>query len=147
MNDIRLIIAGSRDFNNSELLDREVDRYLEEILKEGCEIEIISGGARGADRLGEAYAKIRDYKVKKFIPDWEKYKKSAGYIRNEEMAKYATHCIIFNLDRSKGSVHMENIAIKYKLGLKVVNISSESKPSKLDKLIELTEEADLYDYY
>lgn len=40
-------------------------------------LEIVSGGARGADRLGEKYAKENNYKVKKFIPDWEKGR-SAG---------------------------------------------------------------------
>jgi len=149
MSNIKLIIAGSRDFSNPELLDREVDTYLEEILKKECGIdlvsdgegnwfwanwelqegvesedlpvEIVSGGAKGADRLGEAYAKSRDYKVKKFIPDWEKHKKSAGYIRNEEMAKYATHCICFDLG-TKGTGHMISLANKYKLGLKVINL-------------------------
>lgn len=124
MNQIRLIIAGSRDFNNSELLDREVSKYLfEEILgTDVAEIEIVSGGARGADRLGECFAKLRNLPVKIFKANWEKFNKSAGYIRNEEMAKYGTHCIVFNVGRSKGSVHMENLAKKYNLGLKVINL-------------------------
>lgn len=130
-NMIRLIIAGSRDFNDYELLKKEVDEYLfEEVIcthypdltEETAVVEIVSGGARGADKLGEKYADGRGLPFKRFIPDWEKHKKSAGYIRNEEMAKYSNYCIIFNLARSKGSVHMENIAKKYKLGLKVVNL-------------------------
>jgi len=127
MVDIKLIIAGSRDFNNPELLDREVDRYLEEILKEECEVEIVSGGARGADRLGEAYAKSRDYKVKKFIPDWEKGK-SAGMVRNIEMLKYATHCICFWNGTSKGTKHTIDNAKKYNVDLRVIGYVPELLP-------------------
>ena len=128
---IRLIIAGSRDFNDYELLKKEVDEFLfseivcnhyPDLTEETAVIEIVSGGARGADRLGEKYAEKNNLPVKCFIPDWEKHKKSAGYIRNEEMAKYSNYCIIFNLRRSKGSVHMANLAKKYNLGLKVINL-------------------------
>ena len=146
-NTIRLIIAGSRDFNNYKLLEKEVGAYLREILKEECNLdlvtegegnwgwyngeqqveilpplEIVSGGARGADRLGEKYARERNYHLKIFNADWEKNGRSAGYIRNEEMAKYANYCICFNINRSKGSAHMESLAKKHSLGLKVINI-------------------------
>lgn len=128
---IRLIIAGSRDFNDYVLLEKEVDQWLyreitvnhyPDLTKEIAVIEIVSGGARGADRLGEKYAKKNNLPIKIFEADWEKYKKSAGYIRNEEMAKYGNYAIIFNIGRSPGSVHMENLAKKYKLGLKVINL-------------------------
>lgn len=124
---IRLIIAGSRDFDDYELLEREANLYLSKIIN-GLDksitelVEIVSGGARGADNLGERYAKEHKIPLKIFKADWEKHKKSAGYIRNEEMAKYSNYCIIFNIGRSKGSVHMENIAKKYNLGLKVINL-------------------------
>jgi predicted Rossmann fold nucleotide-binding protein DprA/Smf involved in DNA uptake len=49
---VRVIIAGSRDFNDYELLKKHCD-YL---LQNQKEVEIISGGARGADKLGERYA-------------------------------------------------------------------------------------------
>ena len=52
-------------------------------------IRIISGTARGADKLGEQYAKIAHYELSKFPADWDGLGKRAGYIRNAEMAKFA----------------------------------------------------------
>lgn len=139
---IRLIIAGSRDFDDYKLLEKEVDQYLyreivvnhyPDLTEEIAVIEIVSGGARGADRLGEKYAENRGLPVKKFIPDWNGKGKSAGYLRNEEMANYGNYCICFNINRSKGSAHMENMAKKHSLGLKVVNIPVPAilpKPTK-----------------
>lgn len=51
---IRLIIAGSRDFDEYELLEKEVDKFIlsiQDSLGNGVPVEIVSGGARGADRL------------------------------------------------------------------------------------------------
>lgn len=47
----RIIIAGGRMFTDYELLEQKVD----EILRNIDEPVIISGGARGADTLGEKY--------------------------------------------------------------------------------------------
>ena len=92
---MRIIIAGSRGFNDYKLLKDEcfdiiVDMIFEN--KNGIErkdIEIISGTANGADKLGEKYANEKHFKLKKFPANWDKYGKSAGYRRNEEMAIYA----------------------------------------------------------
>ncbi len=68
--------------------------------------------ARGADRLGERYAKERGYPVRLFPADWEKFGKSAGYRRNAEMAKYADGLIAFWDGRSAGTGHMIYLAKK-----------------------------------
>lgn len=122
---IKLIIAGSRDFNDYELLEREVDSFIfkvQEKLGYGIPVEVVSGGARGADKLGERYAKDRGLPVKVFLANWDKNGRGAGYIRNEEMAKYSSDCVVFILDLSKGSTHMANLAKKYNLRLKVINL-------------------------
>jgi len=92
---MRIIIAGSRGFNDYKLLkDKCFDIIVDMIFenKNGIErkdIEIISGTANGADKLGEKYANEKHFKLKKFPANWDKYGKSAGYRRNEEMAIYA----------------------------------------------------------
>ena len=115
---IKLIVAGSRNFNNFELLKSKLNFYLQHYSKD--EIEIVSGTARGADRLGERYALASNYQLKKFPAHWNVYGKSAGYRRNEEMAKYATHCVVFIVNNSKGSSHMIELAKQYQLNLRVV---------------------------
>ena len=52
--------------------------------------------------------------------NWDKYGKRAGMIRNEEMARQATDCIVFWDRKSKGTANMIELAEKYNLRLKVV---------------------------
>jgi hypothetical protein len=114
---MKVIIAGSRDFDDYELLRKYCDFYLQS----QTEIEIVSGTARGADQLGERYAKERGYPVKQFPADWDKHGRSAGYIRNEEMAKYGDALIAFWNGNSKGTEHMINLAKQYNLKIKICN--------------------------
>jgi hypothetical protein len=113
---MKVIIAGSRDFDDYELLCK----YCDHILQNQTDIEIVSGTAKGADQLGERYAKEKEYKITRFPADWS-LGKSAGYIRNEEMAKYADALIAFWNGMSKGSKHMINLANKYNLKIRICN--------------------------
>lgn len=83
-----LLIVGSRNFHDYELFCRVTDYLLQELIKHGYRIVIISGGAKGADSMAEQYAKDRGYDIKVFKADWNKFGKSAGYIRNREMHQY-----------------------------------------------------------
>lgn len=118
----RVIVAGTREFDNYLLLRMKLTDYLSPIPNE--EIEIISGTARGADKLGEQYANDHNLKCIKFPADWNTYGKSAGYIRNAEMAKYASqeHGVLFAFwdGKSKGTKHMIDLAYKYNLETYVI---------------------------
>ena len=114
---MKVIIAGGRTFDNYAMLCESCDRTL----SLQSEIEIVSGTANGADKLGERYAIERGFTVKQFPADWDKHGKSAGYKRNEEMAQYADALIAFWDGKSKGTKHMIDLANLYKLKVKVVN--------------------------
>lgn len=116
---MKLIIAGSRDFNDYELLSKEVYKILPR--KRDSSIEIVSGGATGADALGEKYAKEHMLKIKKFPANWNLYGKSAGPIRNKEMSLYATDAIIFWDGKSKGTLSMIKFAQEQKLNFTIIN--------------------------
>lgn len=113
----KVIICGSRDFDNYELLKSKCDNILKKKKDSGEEIIIVSGCARGADKLGEKYAEENGYKVLKFPADWDKYGKRAGYLRNEKMAEEANACIAFlRSDKEcKGTLNMISISRKKKL--------------------------------
>ena len=119
---LKVIIAGSRNFNDYEMLEQLVDMYLQRYSAD--QIEIVSGGARGADSLGERYARSRGIALKVMPADWNRYGKSAGYRRNESMAQYATHCIVFWDGASRGSQHMIDLANQYNLALRIVRYRS-----------------------
>jgi hypothetical protein len=114
---MKIIIAGGRDFNNYELLKEK----LNEIVGDNSDIEIVSGMARGADLLGIKYANEFGYPIKEFPAQWDKFGKSAGYRRNEEMAKYSDTCVCFWDGKSKGTKHMIDLSNKYGLKTFVVN--------------------------
>ena len=112
MDKFKIIIAGSRKFNDYEYLKKSIDWLLsgEPYCVNEKPIEIVSGTANGADKLGERYAKEYGYLVKQFPASWNEYGKSAGYIRNKQMAEYADICCVFWDGKSKGSQHMINLA-------------------------------------
>lgn len=122
MNDkkvIRLIIAGGRDFRDYAYLKQECDFMLSRLLR-NHRIEIVSGGARGADTLAVMYAQEYDFPIKTMKANWDKHGLSAGYKRNQEMADYATHVIAFWDGKSKGTKHMIDIAKRDGLKCRVV---------------------------
>ena len=49
---VRIIIAGGRDFTDYNLLKEKVDYYLQNAINNNYKIIIVSGTAKGADRLG-----------------------------------------------------------------------------------------------
>lgn len=112
----RVIVAGGRDFNNYQLLRDKLDYYLQNL----PDIEIVSGGAKGADALGERYAEENAYPLKIFPADWDNLGKRAGFVRNSEMAEHADYLIAFWDGKSRGTKHMINIAKRVGLKVKVV---------------------------
>lgn len=112
---MKVIIAGSRGFNDYKVLCLICDH----MLQNQKVVEIVSGTAYGADKLGEQYAKEHGFAIKQFPADWNKYGKSGGYKRNEEMAKYADALIAFWDGKSKGTKHMIDLARQYGLKIKV----------------------------
>lgn len=105
---MRIIIAGSREFNDYEYLKQRCNQVISFL--ELKDITIISGTANGADKLGEQYAKEKGYEIKQYPANWNKYGKSAGYLRNVEMAENADVLIAFWRNQSKGTKHMIDIA-------------------------------------
>ena len=115
-----IIIAGSRTFDDYQRLARAMDHLTQNL--DG--VEVVSGCARGADQLGERWAKERGHSVKRFPADWTRYGKRAGFVRNAEMAGYATHAVLFWDGRSKGTGHMLELAKKYNLKVRVIHFHS-----------------------
>ena len=106
---MKVIVAGGRDF----VPNLAHKNWLTEQLRNLNATEIVSGHARGADTFGEQMAHVLELNTTIFLAKWDLYGKKAGYLRNEEMAKYAVACILF--PGGKGTQHMKDIATRYKL--------------------------------
>jgi hypothetical protein len=108
---MKVIIAGSRTITNPYVVGSAV-------AASGFEItEVVSGGARGIDWLGELWAKLSAKPCTVFPADWETHGKRAGVIRNKQMADYADALIAIWDGKSPGTKNM--IEEAKKLGLKV----------------------------
>jgi hypothetical protein len=101
---MKTIIAGSRDIQNYRLVEEAVRRSGYIITT------VISGGARGVDRLGLAYARQRRIPFQVFMPEWERLGKGAGMVRNREMANVADALIAVWDGKSKGTRNMIELA-------------------------------------
>lgn len=108
-----LLIAGGREFVDYFKLKEAVHSSLRE-LQVRAPITIISGGARGADKLGETYAETHGHRCAVYPADWDKLGKSAGYIRNATMGEVADAAVIFWDGSSRGTKNM--ISVMKRLG-------------------------------
>lgn len=113
MKNLKVIIAGSRDFNDYIKLKNILDKFNLLIKDKGYIInQIISGTCKGADLLGERYAKENNIDIVRFPAKWNTYGKKAGYLRNLEMGEYGDILIAFPINDSKGTYNMIDIMKK-----------------------------------
>lgn len=114
----RVVIAGCRDYNNYYEAKEYIDFCLSNIRKE-TEIVILSGCARGADAIGERYAKENGFLVEKHPADWKTYGKSAGPRRNQQMVDICDFVICFWDEKSRGTRSIIEYAKKYKKPIRI----------------------------
>ena len=107
---VRICVAGGREFDDYDYLVRCMDSIKYRHGK--SEIILVSGECRGADKLGEQYAEEQEWPIDSHPADWQTHKKSAGFIRNEEMAQQADVLVAFWDGASKGTRHMVGCAMK-----------------------------------
>lgn len=93
------VIAGGRKY---QLTDRD-EAFLDKLPIS----EVVCGGATGADMGGYRWAKKRGIPVKMFQADWGRHGKSAGPIRNREMARYAKMAVLFPGGRGTENMRKE----------------------------------------
>ena len=120
MTDYRVIIAGSRSFNDYVLLREQCLSILQEKMRTHRVI-IVSGHARGADSLGERFANEFRLPFELHPAKWRLLGKAAGMVRNAEMAKCSDALIAFWDGESRGTRHMISFARKRGLKGSVIN--------------------------
>ena len=101
----RIIIAGGRDFDDYSLLQSKCLPIIERLMP-NHEVIIMSGHAKGADVLGERFAKEHGLKLEVYPADWKAHYRSAGFRHNEQMGDIANGLIAFWDGESHGTKHM-----------------------------------------
>ena len=114
-NEIKLIVAGGRDFDDVARLRACMDRASEacERLPGSPTLSIVSGMARGADKLAWTYCREIGAHCYEFPADWSQHGRSAGHVRNREMGDFSDQLLAFWDGKSRGTLGM----IQYMKGL------------------------------
>lgn len=119
---MKLMVCGSRSITDYEWIISKINEVVKDdklYNKISC---IVSGGAKGVDRIGEEYAKNNNITISRYLPLWDLHGKSAGFKRNIEMIKNSDYVLIFWDGVSKGTKHdidfCKRINKKFKLFLK-----------------------------
>lgn len=115
---MRVLVCGSRHFNDTGLLERTLDKI--------SITTLIEGEARGADKLGRAYAERRGIPVRAFPADWNTHGKAAGSIRNSQMLKEGNPELVvaFLAPDSRGTANMISQAEKAGVPVKVIHVET-----------------------
>ena len=98
---MKVIVAGTRSFKDYPLMKSKLDMFFSSMNP-----TIVCGEARGADALGKQYATENKIPVLSYPANWTRDGKSAGFKRNEEMAKVADCLVAFWDGKSSGTKHM-----------------------------------------
>ena len=97
---MKLIIAGSPTFTDYQRLCQVLALDRHRIT------QVLTGGARGAERLGYRWAWKHTIRHQLFRAEWERFGKSAGVRRNHEMAQAGDMLVAFHVNNSPGTAHM-----------------------------------------
>ena len=121
---MRVLVCGGRDFNNYNLLSKT----LHEVIYDGdhtyySDVTIISGNARGADKLGEQFARDNECKLEIFPADWDKFGKGAGFIRNQKMIDEGKPDLVVAFPGGVGTKNMIERSVK--AGVRTVSIHKD----------------------
>lgn len=128
------LVVGSRDFNDYFLMCKVLDH----LLQNKKYVVIVSGGAKGADKLAERYANERGYRLNVYPADWNRHGKSAGYKRNTHMhlvlsAHKDKGVVAFWDGLSKGTAHNFLLSNEYSNPIKVV-LYNENRYMTIDEI-------------
>ncbi len=113
---MRVLVCGSRHFNDYELLSS--------VLSEISISVLIHGAARGADTLAGRFAEERGIPVESFPADWNAFGKAAGPIRNGQMLRDGQPELVvaFRHSSSRGTQNMIDQATKAGVPVKIIDI-------------------------
>lgn len=120
---MRVIVCGSRDWSDQRIIWNVLSTMAEE-----CEdLEIIHGGARGADTLAGQIAESFNLPVVSMPADWKTFGRAAGPMRNKDMLGKGPDLVIAfrNDGKSSGTDHMCQIARRAGVPVRVYDIRGE----------------------
>ncbi|MCI9449701.1 MAG: hypothetical protein HFE30_05555 [Clostridiales bacterium] len=109
---MKIAIIGSRNLTVTDFSDY--------IPHEAC--EIVSGGARAIDSCARIYAETYGMKLTEFLPEYNKFGRSAPLKRNLQIIDYADEVIAFWDGKSRGTKYVIDTCKKSGKKIHVITI-------------------------
>jgi predicted Rossmann fold nucleotide-binding protein DprA/Smf involved in DNA uptake len=110
---VKVAVIGSRNFANTRLLADVLEEYRPTMTA------LVSGGARGADKLGERWANKHGIATEIFHPDHKRYK-HAYHPRNRLIVEAADLVVAFWDGHSTGTAYTMGYAKRLGKPVRVV---------------------------
>jgi len=126
---MKIAVVGSREGFTEDDVVNKLTLELEEME----DIMIISGGARGVDSWAEEFAIRNHINTTIFKPEWDKYGKGAGFIRNKLIVDNADKVIAFWDGQSKGTKYSIDYAKSKGKEVKIINTQNQNKENEVNK--------------
>lgn len=116
-----LAIVGSRSISQEDFCSAILHNPFT------IQVGIVSGGARGVDSWAEGWAADRGLLREIFYPEWDKFGKKAGYVRNVKIVKAADAVLAIWDGNSQGTLHTISLATTQNKPIHIIN------PYRLDE--------------
>lgn len=116
-NKFTVLVCGGRDYDNGDFFFAAMNA-----LAQPLDIrQVVAGGAKGADSLAELWAREYNYPFLSCPADWNLHGRSAGPIRNRQMAKYVSespfHKLALAFGGGRGTDDMCAVSIANKINV------------------------------
>lgn len=102
---MKTAVVGSRSIHSYDIVNS--------ILKQYSISSIVSGGAKGIDRLAERYALENNISTTIFKPDYKQHGRGAAFVRNKQIVLESEIVVAIWDGVSTGTKHALSIANKY----------------------------------
>ena len=107
---MKVLICGGRGFRDKQFVDDYLDEWVTSLYDKNPyfkeSIIVIHGGALGVDTWADSWAIRRKYTIKEYQPDWDKYGRAAGPIRNKQMLDEGKPDLVIAFPGGRGTANM-----------------------------------------
>ena len=112
----QILVSGDRSFHDYEMLERPLDKLLNNIQDE---ILVICGMSGVAEPLAELYAKLHDYGILYYPTDSDNFGERAEEVRNLEMVNAADAAVLFWNGIDPETQNMINLVLQQRVRARV----------------------------
>ena len=113
---MKILVCGGRDYQDRE----KVFQVLDEIHKTTPISLVVHGAARGADLLGEEWAKSRETAYYGVPAKWQELGRKAGPLRNLDMLERITPDLVVAFPGGRGTENMIKLATSNNIKVKQI---------------------------